>query len=472
MSLAPPRLAPVFNLIRLILLTAVPFAAAAAPAPVAVAPAGADQDLASARAVAARVAAEQGLAGLDLPADPQAALIAYARAQHGGRLPPGTFLPDWAIRPAAMDAAHDLAGALAERRLSSWLAALPPTDDRYARLTRAYTRYLAIASRGGWPALASKPTLGPGDSGEAVEALRRRLAIEDPVPASAPAPGASPATASPVYDAALTAAVTRAQDRYGLTADGRAGPATIAALNAPVEARLLQIRANLERWRWAPRTLPAYRVELNTAAATLELRDGGRAAMTMRAIVGRAGKATPMFADNIKAVVFNPPWNVPADIAAREIWPKIRRNPAYMAREGFVVRPGGGLQQRPGPRCALGAVKFDLSNPFGVYLHDTPARSLFALDRRALSHGCMRLESPTDLAKRLLAGDPAWPETAINLALLNGQTVRAQLRTAVPVFVFYWTAFVDDDDHIGFRPDVYRWDEQLAARLRAAGHGL
>jgi murein L,D-transpeptidase YcbB/YkuD len=172
-----------------------------------------------------------------------------------------------------------------------------------------------------------------------------------------------------------------------------------------------------------------------------------------------------MFEDGIKAVVFNPPWNVPADIAAREVWPRIRRDPGYMAREGYVVRPGGGLQQLPGPRCALGNIKFDLSNPFGVYLHDTPSRSLFARDSRTLSHGCMRLEKPNALAKRLLAGDPAWPETRIDFAIAGGKTVRAPLLAPVPLYVFYWTAFVDTDGQVEFRQDVYHWDDRLLALL-------
>ena len=414
-----------------------------------------------------RAAPAQGLGGETFPVDPAAAAVAYARAQHGERLPAAAFPRDWAIRPESYDPAGDFARALGEGRLAPWLAAQSPPDGRYARLLVAYARYQAIAARGGWLVLPRVKRLGPGDTGVAVQALRDRLAIEDPL-VGALAKGQDPAA----YDAALVAAVRRAQARYGVEADGKAGPATLAALNIPVEGRLVQIRANLERWRWVTRVLPARRVELNTADATLELRDPGSQGMAMRAIVGRAAKPTPMFADNIRAVVFNPPWNVPEDIARKEIWPNIRRDRGYMARQGFVVRTGGGLQQLPGPKCALGAVKFDLSNSFGVYLHDTPAHSLFALDRRALSHGCMRLENPLELAKRLLAGDPAWPETTINLTLLSAKTTRAPLRTPVPVFVFYWTAFVDDAGQTQFRRDVYGWDAKLARLLRASGHSL
>ena len=401
--------------------------------------------------------------------------LAYARAQHGGRME-GGFPANWAIRPAAYDARADLAAALAAHGLADWVRSLPPADGRYAALVRAYARYGRIAAAGGWTALTAKPVLKPGATGPRVEALRQRLAIEDAaVPpaafvATAPVtlpvkPPAKAAPPVPLYDAPLAEAVSRAQARHGLTPDGTAGAATIAALNVPVERRLDQIRANLERWRWVPRGLPAYRVELNIAEAGLTLIDADRPVMTMRAIVGRAAKPTPMFTDRIQAVVFNPPWNVPPDIAASEIWPKIRKDPGYMAREGYVVRPGGGLQQLPGPKCALGAIKFDLSNAFGVYLHDTPSRGLFARDSRALSHGCMRLEKPNLLAGRLLQDDPAWTQTRIDIALLSGKTVRAPLSRPVPLYVFYWSVFEDDQGQTAFRPDVYRWDVKLLGRL-------
>jgi murein L,D-transpeptidase YcbB/YkuD len=399
--------------------------------------------------------------------------LAYARAQHGGRMD-GRFPENWAIRPGPYDAQADFDAALAAHGLAGWAASLPPPDERYAALIKVYARYQDIAAHDGWTSLAVKPALKLGATGDRVEALRRRLAVEDaavPPPAYVPMPPVTPPAKAvppvPLYDAALAEAVARAQTRYGLNPDGAAGPGTIAALNTPVEARLGQIRANLERWRWTPREMPAYRVELNIADASLVMFDAGKPALSMRAIVGQPSKQTPMFADRILAVVFNPPWNVPADIAASEIWPKIHRDPGYMAREGFVVRPGGGLQQLPGPECALGNIKFDLSNAFGVYLHDTPTRTLFAQDRRTLSHGCMRLEKPNLLAKRLLQDDSAWTQTRIDITLLAGKTVRAPLPAPVPLYVFYWTAFVDDEGQAAFRSDVYRWDQALLARLGA-----
>jgi murein L,D-transpeptidase YcbB/YkuD len=387
------------------------------------------------------------------------AAIAYARAQRGLRLAADDFPPNWSIRPKAYDARADLSAAITQGRVDAWASALPPQNPGYTRLIGAHGRYQALAARGGWPSLSQ--TVKPGDQGPSVSALRTRLTIED----SAVAPG------SDIYDNALADAVKRAQARHGLAEDGVVGAATLRALNVSAADRARQIALNLERWRWMPRDLPAARAELNIAAATLQVSAPGSAPLGMRVIVGQPKKPTPMFTDAIKAVVLNPPWNVPQDIAVKEIWPKIRKDPGYMAKEGFVVKPDGGLQQLPGPRCALGAIKFDLSNSFGVYLHDTPSRSLFAQPNRALSHGCMRLEQPNALAKRLLADDPNWSEEAIDVALLAGRTVRVTLRRPLPLYVGYWTAFVDEDGTVQFRPDVYGWDAKLEGLLPSGPAG-
>jgi murein L,D-transpeptidase YcbB/YkuD len=383
------------------------------------------------------------------------AVVRYAEAQHGLRLPAGQWPAEWAIRPAPYDAKAALRTAEAEGRVTAWLAELPPPDPGYAALLRAFASYRALADNGGWEPLAEP--VKPGASGPAVAALRQRLALED-----------AGVTSGTTWDDALEAAVRRAQARHGLAEDGVVGRATLAALNVSAAERANQIAANLERWRWMPRNPPARRVALNIADASLALVEPGKPPLPMRVVVGQPDKRTPMFQDKIKAVVLNPPWVVPDDIAAKEIWPKIRKDAGYMAREGFVVRPDGHLEQKPGPRCALGAIKFDLSNPFGVYLHDTPARSLFAQPARALSHGCMRVEQPNALAKRLLADDPRWTSDAVDLAILGGTTVRIPLKAPVPVTVAYWTAFVDGDGTVEFRPDIYGWDRTLLQRLAAS----
>lgn len=386
----------------------------------------------------------------------RSATIAYARALRGQTLASSAYPTEWAIRPAPYLAEQDLGAALEGHRVSAWLASLPPADPRYARLVEAHARYAAIVAKGGWSSL--DRTAGPGQKGAAVLALRRRLAIEDPLLADEGPAGER-------YDEPLRAAVVRAEVRYGLEQDGVAGQDLIAALNTPAEARLGQIRASLERWRWMPRTLAAERLEVNIPAAWLDDYEGGKPVMSMRAIVGRKKDPTPSFQDQVESVVFNPPWNVPPSIARKELWPKQRAHPGYLASHGFTVKAGGGLRQRPGPKSALGKVKFDLPNSFGVYLHDTPTRQLFEQDERDLSHGCMRLEQPIPLAKRLLSTNATWTGEHIDQEIASGHTIRAQLTQPVAVYVLYFTAFVDEQGQVGFRPDVYGWDQKLLSGL-------
>jgi murein L,D-transpeptidase YcbB/YkuD len=377
----------------------------------------------------------------------ETAAIAYARAEHGGSIQ--GFPTDWAIRPAPYDAQADFTAALEQHRLAAWAAGLSPTDQRYVQLVQAYGRYRQIADNGGWRELPDA-ALREGSKGGQVVALRKRLAIEDP---AVTAGGA-------VYDAALAEAVSRAQTRYGMDPDGALDSSMIEALNVPVSQRVAQIRANLERWRWLPTSLPASRIELNIADQRLELYEDGQPTLGMKAIVGRPKKPTPMISDAIETIVLNPPWYVPPDIQ-HEIYSKGR---GYLRSAGFVSR-GGRLMQRPGKRCALGSIKFDLSNSFGVYLHDTPDRNLFAKEDRALSHGCMRLEQPNALAKLLLKDDPDWSEDRLDAAIATGATQHVHLASPMPVFVVYWSAFIDDQGQIHFRPDVYGWDEKLIAML-------
>lgn len=384
------------------------------------------------------------------------AVVAYAAAQHGQRLAPAVFPEEWAIRPAPYDARAEFEQALAENRLAAWIAALPPADPDYQRLLTAYRRYRDLAAADSdWPRVPGKAK--PGDSGPTVAALRGRLAMEDP-----------DAGVGPDYDDGLKAAVARAQTRLGLDPDGIAGPATVAALNVGAETRAQQIAANLERRRWMPRALPPTRAEVNIADASLVFFESGQPPLAMRTVVGRPKKQTPMFIDHIKAVVLNPPWNVPKDIARSEILPKMRKDPGYAAREGFVIKANGELQQLPGPKCALGAIKFDLDNPFGVYLHDTPAKSLFSQAKRDLSHGCMRVELPNLLAKRLLLGDPQWTPDDIDAALLAGKTVRIPVKDPPTLYVVYWTALPAADGSVTFRTDAYGWDRKLVEMLKAS----
>jgi murein L,D-transpeptidase YcbB/YkuD len=393
-------------------------------------------------------------------------LTRYAHDVHVGRLAPDQFPKLWAVRPAAYDPRPDLARALQENRLQAWLDGLPPPYSGYYGLKKGLARYRELAAAGAWKPVPEGPKLELGAKGPRVAALRARLAVED---AGVAADGGE------AFDAALQAAVQRAQRRFGLRPDGVVGPGTLRELNQPVGQRILQIIANMERWRWLPPAMPATRVQVNSGAAVVTLFQDDRPVMSMKAVSGRPGDETPMLASAIHSVVINPPWNVPSGIAERELWPKERAHPGYLERNGYRVIPleGGAarLQQASGDQSALGRFKFDFDNPFAVYLHDTPAKGAFDLFERQASHGCVRLEKPRALAEALLAGDPKWTPQAIDAQLATDKTVRAPLSQDVPVYILYWTAFAGVDGQMQFRSDPYDWDHELLVRVGVLGAG-
>ena len=393
---------------------------------------------------------------LDSEAQLKAAIVRYAAAQHGGRIPGDRFLADWSIRPAPYDAQADLDSALAQDRLEAWLDSLPPPFERYRDLQKALGQYRDIAARGGWAPIADGPPLKPGMSDPRVVQLRHRLAAENP-------PGALD-TESPVYDERLAAAVAAAQTRYGLEPDAVVDKADLAVFNIPVGARISQIAANMERWRWMPRSWPTTRIEVNIPDAHLTVFSDDRATDRMRVVVGAPRNKTPMLASAIHSVVFNPPWNVPKSIAAKELAPK---GAAYLSRHGYSwVSDGAGgsrLRQRPGEGNSLGRIKFDFDNPFGVYLHDTNARSVFEQDARSISHGCVRVERPQDLAALLLG--EGWDQPRITQAIDAMETDRVSVPQKIPVMLLYWTVFVSPDGQVNFRDDLYGWDQRLSEML-------
>jgi len=392
------------------------------------------------------------------------AILAYARAQRGQRIPLSTFPAEWSIRPAAYDPAPELSAAIAVDGLGPWLDSLAPPYEGYQGLRASLATYRQIAGNHGWKPVPEGAPLAAGAVDPRVGALRRRLAAEDPrTPAG---------DASDSFDAPLTEAVIRFQKRYGLTPDGIVGPPTVAAMNAPVGQRILQIKANMERWRWLPKTLPTSRVQVNIAAAVMAVYQNDQPVLAMKAVAGKPGDETPMLGSVIQSVVLNPPWHVPDSIAKKEIGPKSAHDHGYLARNAFEVhRADDGVLhyvQKAGPKSALGRFKFDFSNPFGVYLHDTPAQSGFAHASRLSSHGCVRLEHPKALAELLLTGDEDFTPERIDEVVTTDKTIRAPLAHPIPVFIFYWTAFVDGAGRLQFRNDAYDWDRKLLGLIAAS----
>ncbi|WP_294289439.1 L,D-transpeptidase family protein [uncultured Sphingomonas sp.] len=383
------------------------------------------------------------------------AAIDYARAVRTGRLAEADFKEDWGLRPQYWDPLPSFADAVAKNSLARWARQLPPPYSGYDGLKDGLKAYRAIEAVGGWPRVAAGPDLVMGATGARVRALRQRLAVEDP----------QVAKTGDSFDADLKAAVQRAQRRFGLNPAGTVSTQTLAALNVSASDRVAQIMANMERWRWIPRELDKNRIQVNIAAALVTVFEGDQPIMSMKGVTGRPGDETPMLQSSIHSVVLNPPWNVPAGIAQRELFPK---GAGYLKANGFKIigeGPSRRLQQAAGPQSALGRYKFDFDNPYAVYLHDTPAQAKFASYDRLASHGCVRLEKPADLARLLLRGSAEWTPEAIDAQIASGKTTRAQLPTAATVYLLYWTAFASGNGVMNFRADPYSWDGELAAKI-------
>ncbi len=390
------------------------------------------------------------------------AVLRYAAAVHRGRLADSDFDDEWGLRPAAFDPAPGLAAALGGDRLAQWLASLPPPYAGYRQLAKVLADFRAIAARGGWQTLPAGDPVKPGAMDPRIPALRQRLAAENP--AFQPPPAADD-TLDPATDEALKLF----QQRHALKDDGVLDKATLAALNVPVEARIDQIMANMERWRWLPDSLPAQRVQVNIAGAVMTYFKDDKPALSMEAAPGKPTDRTPMLMSQIRSIVLNPPWNIPADIARKETLPKARAHPGYLEREGIhIIHTANGgerLQQEAGPKSALGRVKFDFANTYGVYLHDTPERAAFSRASRLVSHGCVRLEKPRDLAALMLQGQGDWNPAKIDKVIDAGDTQRVGLTQPVAVFLLYWTAFVGPDGGVIFLKDAYNWDHELLQRI-------
>jgi murein L,D-transpeptidase YcbB/YkuD len=370
------------------------------------------------------------------------AAVTLAVEEHGGP-DPAAIDPDWTLR-APYDAEADFAAARAQGRIAAWARALPRHDPGYLDLLAAWRRYDAMAGSGGWPKLPAGAVLRRGAKGRLVLLLRKRLAKEgygDAHPARA------------LFDAGLAAEVSDFQRRHGLPPRGAVNAATLEALNVPADARAATLAANLVRARWLPQEMPPDRIEADVAAAQVTLFVDGKPELSMRAVVGDAKHQTPLFASHVSGIVINPPWNVPTDIARKELYPKGK---AYLASHDFAV-VNGHLVQHAGARSSLGRLKFDMPNPYSVYLHDTPFHNMFTLDRRGRSHGCVRLEKPRDLAAALLD----WSPEEVDDAIEQEDTRRVRPKMTVAVFLVYRTAAAVGDGPADFRPDVYGWDAKV-----------
>ena len=399
------------------------------------------------------------------------AYVAYASDMLIGQVDPKTVSQNWHTGSGVKERDSSVVRALQEGDMTEALALMSPQDPDYVALKHAYARYRQIAAAGGWAQITD--SMNEVDLLTAVHA-RHLPEMSDSTGDSSDARAAldSVSDVANVRRAArspLAAELVRFQTHHGLSATGKLDTATRAALNITAESRVQQLAANMERHRWLPRTLGARYVYVNVPSFRLDAYDSGQKTLSMRVVVGAEyeGRTTPTFSDSMETVVFRPYWNVTPDIQRLEVGPKARNNPGWLASQNMEYWKDGGvtrIRQRPGDKNALGLVKFLFPNSFNIYLHDTPAKSLFAKDDRAASHGCIRLERPAELAQWVLGWDAARVQAAMNGDADNRSV---KLPQKIPVYIVYFTAYLRDGE-LNFADDVYGRDEALEKQITTA----
>ncbi|MBI5857248.1 MAG: L,D-transpeptidase family protein [Sphingobacteriales bacterium] len=329
-------------------------------------------------------------------------------------------------------------------------------NDMYAELKKNLQLYYSIAKSGGWQTIAAiKGALKKGDSLTAVPRIKKRLQLTQDMPGK---------DSSTVFTDTLETAVKKFQTRHGYKADGIITNQLVKDMNMPAIERLKQVLLNMDRMRWMPQKPAGNLIIVNIPEFMLHVLDGKNKVFDMVVVVGQVGHNTMMFNGDLNQIIFSPYWNVPPSIVEKEILPAIKRNPNYLAKKN-MERNGNYIRQKPGPGNALGKVKFIFPNSFNMYFHDTPAKSLFGQDKRAFSHGCVRLSEPQKMAEWLLRNDPAWPKEKIVSSMNRTYETSVKLKESIPVFIIYYTAWVDGDGLLNFRDDVYRHDKELTGKM-------
>lgn len=354
-----------------------------------------------------------------------------------------------------------------------------PRQAFYLRFKQALKQYRAIRDAGGWPVIPDGSVLKPGMTDPRVAIMRERLSAEGDLVAAVNSP-------SHLYDDELEQAVIRFQQRHGLDADGVAGQKTFTAMNVSVENRISQIKVNLERSRWVFTDLTGDFLVVNIAGYKLYLVKNDELVWTSNVMVGKTYRKTPVFKSKMKYLVWNPTWTVPPGILRRDIIPKMKKDPDYLNKKGYLLLDRDGnevdqatvdfsslssrnfpyiVRQPAGPNNALGQVKFIFPNGHFVFLHDTNHRELFIHSKRAFSSGCIRVEDPLKLAELLLENPERWDNDGIQRVLTSGKTQTVHLAEPLSVLLLYWTTVVAPDGSVSFYEDVYGRDQRIIESL-------
>lgn len=348
---------------------------------------------------------------------------------------------------------------------------------QYYRLRSMIQNYDSIRQSGGWPAMEPrKLPLSFGDTGQDVIALKKSLRAHGDLQQE---------SFDPEFDSVLTRALVRFQQRHGLKSDGVCGISVVTELNVPVEDRITQMLVNLERCRWMPNAFPSRFLLVNIPDFQLHAIDQKKVVDRIPVIVGKEMHQTVSFSGTMKSVVFHPYWVIPRSILYNEIIPAVIRSPTYISRNNMEVLDGSGnrvspstvhwrkyrrtgfpytVRQRPGPDNPLGEVKFLFPNNYSIYLHDTPGKSLFEKEKRAFSHGCIRVGDAKRLARFVLNAE-GWSEQDVDSAFHAKTEYWVSLKQDLPVYIVYFTSWVDENGVLQFRKDVYGRDVRLRTEL-------
>lgn len=382
----------------------------------------------------------------------------FARYAYAGTLDPRQL--QWYIPRKQVDAVQLLDSLLVHtgKNLDNW----EPVNPMYSKVREALRRYYDLERSGSADPvlLGSLKKLAQGDRNDAVRQLRIKLYRLGDLPDT---------LGGALFDTALKQGVQRAQRRFGINSNGVADARLVSELNVSYRNRIEQLLINMERMRWVPQQPQGEHIIVNIPEFKLHVFADTGKVMDMRIVVGKSGTSTVVFNDLLKYVVFSPYWNVPPSIVRNEIVPAMRRNPGYLARKNMEqTGTSGGLpvvRQKPGGSNSLGLVKFIFPNSYNIYFHDTPSKSLFSQDQRAFSHGCIRLAEPAKLAAWLLRNQPGWTTEKITAAMHQNKEQWVTLKQPVPVFISYFTAWVDREGLLHFRDDIYGHDADMKNRM-------